>query len=160
VADPMEIAKTFGIPLLGAVTGWISAAWKATSRVTSLEVDYEKYKKNNKEAFDEYKKTVREEFVSLIAAWKLEITHQKQDVNEKITELKTEVKELRDSFDRFTRASHHDFADNEAFTRYVEEMNRQWKAVERTLGHIEGWMKAQSKHPSTFPPSQTSRSTR
>lgn len=160
MADPLELAKVIGIPIFGALAGWITGAVKIAGRLTTLETDFEKYKKNNKEAFDDYKKTVKDEFEKLIAAWKLELTHQKEDVTEKITELRTQVKELRDSFDRFTRASHHDFADNEEFTRFVEEMNRQWKSMERTLGHIEGWMKAQNKHPSTFPPPLTSKTTR
>lgn len=152
MADPMEIAKTFGIPVFGAVAGWVTAAVKTAGRVSNLEVELANHRKAAKEQFDEYKAQVKEQFENLVKAWKLELHSQKEDGQKQVGELKEQLKELEKHFDLFTRASHHDFADNEAFTRFVEEMNRQWKVVERTLGHIEGWMKAQPKGPSTFPP--------
>lgn len=138
--DPIELAKTLGAPLLGVVGGWITSALKATSRVTALETEV-----------GSLRKYVTEEIGRVAAGWRLEFEHQKQDQAEKVKELKEAVKAIQESFDRFTRASHHDFADNDAFIRYVEEMNRQWKTVERTLGQIEGWMKAQKHPPSSFP---------
>lgn len=140
MADPIDIALKVGAPVLGVVGGWVTAAWKATGRVTDLEKGLDALKRGNREELDR-----------LIGAWRLEFQHQKEEVAEKFSDLREQVKDLRDSFDRFTRSSHHDFADNEAFVRYVEEMNRQWKTVERTLGQIEGWMKAQKNAPSSFP---------
>jgi chromosome segregation ATPase len=159
VADPMEIARTFGIPLLGAVGGWITSTLKATSRVTALEkgaVDQKKAYDNDKiieeKRIEKYERSIKEQFENLIKSWKLELQSQKEDGQKDVNELKKQLKEVEDSFTRFTRNSHHDFANNEEFARYVEETNRQWKVVERTLGQIEGWMKAQPKGPSTFPP--------
>jgi recombinational DNA repair protein RecT len=139
--DVLEIAKTFGTLVASAIIGTASAYIKASNRVENLE----SWKK-------EYVEAVKEKFSNLGGAWKLELDTRDQNIKEKINELKTQLKEVADSFERFQRASHHDFASDLEFTRFVEEMNRQWKTVERTLGHIEGWMKAQPKGMPTFPP--------
>lgn len=157
--DISELAKTFGGALVGGLTGVVGAYLKASNRVTNLETwkaEYlktvEEEKKRAEAQFDQYKSWVKEQFENLGKAWKLALDMRDDNIKEKIKELKDQLKELDDSFEKFQRASHHDFARDEEFNRFVEEMNKQWKAVQRTLGQIEGWMKAQPKGPSTFPP--------
>lgn len=159
MADPLEIAKTFGVPILGAAAGWITSALKATSRVTTLEKDlgemmkrFKEYKDAEEKRIEKYEHEIKERFENLTRAWKLELVSQREDGQRELGTLKEQLKDAVESFNRFTRSSHHDFANNEEFARYVEETNRQWKVVERTLGQIEGWMKAQPRGPSTFPP--------
>jgi hypothetical protein len=133
----LEIAKLVGPPVLGGIVGIVSGYLKSSARVTALET----WKESHEKAFKDYKLEIDKRFENLNSAWKLEFADQKEEFERRVSELKREIKELDDAFDRFARASHHDFADNEEFTRFVEEMHRQWKVVERTLGQIEGWMK-------------------
>lgn len=157
--DAYELAKTFGSSVAGGVIGVVAAYLKASNRVEKLETwkaeylkSYEAAKKKAEDEFDKYKTDVKEQFVNFGKAWKLELDTRDQNIKEKIIELKDQLKELEDSVEKFQRASHHDFASDQEFTRFVEEMHRQWKLVERTLGHIEGWMKAQPKGLTSFPP--------
>lgn len=150
--DPTEAAKVFGIPIFGAVTGWVTAAVKTAGRVTTLEKDFEKLKAALKEKEEKAEKDLKEKFDSLLNTFKQQHEEQKKASEKVVEELKKELGELDASFDRFTRASQHDFAKDEEFSRFVEEMNRQWKLMERTLGHFEGWMKAQGvSHEPTYP---------
>jgi arginyl-tRNA synthetase len=153
--DPADALKSFGIPILGAVSGWVTAAIKTAGRVTNLEAAFESYKKTQEKAFEDFKKATKEHFEEVIRDIRRQHEEQKKDAEKTFEELKKELGELDASFDRFTRASQHDFAKDEEFNRFVEEMNRQWKQVERALGHIEGWMKATQgvSHESPYPQS-------
>jgi len=150
--DPADALKSFGIPVLGAVSGWVTAAIKTAGRVTNLETAFEAYKKAQEKALEDFKKTAKDQLEEAVGRIRVQHEEQKKAAEKAIEELKKELTELDASFDRFTRASQHDFAKDEEFNRFVEEMNRQWKLMERTLGHFEGWMKAQGvSHEPTYP---------
>src|ERR1700735_3937079 len=45
--DPkLALLKNFGIPILGAVGGWITGAWRTVARVSSVEKSLEDFKKD------------------------------------------------------------------------------------------------------------------
>jgi hypothetical protein len=159
--DSTDLAKTFGSSILGSLIGIIGAYLKASNRVERLETWKSEFSKAYKEILDKnesererYKSQVHERFENLGKAWTLALDQRDAEIMDRVSELKRDLKALEDSFQRFMRASHSDFASDDKFSKFVQEMNTQWKAVERTLGHIEGWMKAQPKGLSSFPPTR------
>jgi hypothetical protein len=128
VADPTSLwdsAKVFVSPAIGIVGGWVTAAWKSTNRVTILE----------KTVADLLKKQAEDS-----VRYAADLKSLKQDLEKKHEDLREDVKELDDAFDKFARESASDFANNEQFQRFIEEWQKQCLKIQRTLGQIEGML--------------------
>lgn len=122
------------VPGLAGLAGLVGSALGFKHRLATLERDFERYKE-----------TIKEELETLKKAWRMELDDHKDDITDKIVELKKGLAEIEDNFEKFARASHHDFARDEEFTKFVEEVNKQWQQVQRTLGQIEGLIQTRPK---------------
>ena len=132
-----EILLKFASPVLGALGGLGAAAWKATSRVTHLEHGLELVNKS----LEGLRVSEKEARASLSSGFSLAMAQQRDDLEEKVKELKEELETLDESFTQYTRSSVHDFANNEDFRRFMEDWQKQCHHIQRTLGQIEGLVK-------------------
>lgn len=136
-----QVAEKAIAPVVTGVGGFIGAALNFKRRLEDIEKDFTKYKD-----------AVKEEFENLKKAWRLEMDSLKEELQGKLKELDTELKELDDSFTRFQRASNADFADAEEMRHFIEGQQRQWQQIQRTLGQIEGLMERVGNLPPAPPP--------
>ncbi len=143
--DASEILAKFGVPVATGVSGFVGAALNFKRRIDDLEKD-----------FKAHKDKVKEELENLKTIWKKELEWVEEDLRKDFTELKDELGELNDSFERYQRGSVADFADAAEMRRFIEEQGHQWQTIQRTLGKIEGHL----GRPTTAPPSGLPQSTR
>lgn len=141
MADPLALLEKIGAPVVTGLTGFVGAALNFKRRIDDLEKE-----------FNRHKDAVKEELTSLKAAWKAELEWVEGDLRKDFDELKDELKELGDTFGRFQRGSMVDFADAGEVQRFVEEQERQWQKIQRTLGRIEGLMQQVDTTTSSEPP--------
>lgn len=137
--DFLELAKNFGIPAVGAAAGWLTTSAIAKYKVDRIESDLKSFKEDVGKRLDALKDDLEkadEDF--------------KKELEKKHAELLREIKEIDDDFEKFARASNHDFAKDSELARFMEEEQRSWQAMNRTLGQIEGMLKA--KRWSSRPP--------
>lgn len=146
--DAFSIAKDFGLPLGGAILGWIVTSYRVKSRVEKVETSFIDLKAKVKEDFESQKKEVDRSITELKAGLGLAFQSHKQDIESgfgtvlaDIKKVEEDLKKLDDDFERYQRASSHDFARDEEFTNFMEEVNKQWQQIHRTLGRIEGSLK-------------------
>jgi hypothetical protein len=150
VADwsALDIAKTVLAPALGIIGGWVSASLKIATRMTLLEKDVEKLEKKQKEDHEKLEKDHGARITSISSGFQLALASQKNDLDEKIVLVRTDLDELERSYNSYTRSSHHDFTNNEEFRRFTEEWQRQCQKIQRTLGQIEGMIQRETRHSS------------
>jgi Tfp pilus assembly protein PilO len=117
-AEIFGYVKSFGLPVAGAVAGWVFTSMKVKDRVRKLE----------------------QGLVALRKGWRLELDSHKEEATAMAEALKKELKELEEKLETFQRESK-SFASDEEMNRFIEETQRQWQQIQRTLGQIEGWMK-------------------
>lgn len=128
--DLLSAAKDFGIPALGAVAGFVVTSFGVRTEVKQLRGRVASLAKNWKIDFDNHKedaKTRREEH--------------EEELEAKYQELKKQLKELEDNLHRWQRESSHSFASDSELTNFIQDQQRQWQAIQRTLGQIEGMLK-------------------
>lgn len=116
--DLLEIGKNFGLPVAGAIAGWIFTSMKVKDRIRKVE----------------------QGLTALRKGWRLELDSMESDTEEKLNELKKQLKELQDSFHAWQRQSS-SFASDEELNQFIKEQQDQWQAIQRTLGQIEGMVK-------------------
>ena len=128
--DLLSAAKDFGLPLLGACAGFIATSYAVRTRVENLEKNLEGTKTGWRLELD---------------VFKAEITGKqkeaKEELEKKYRELKEKLEEVEQNLNSWQRESSHSFATDAELTRFIEEQQRQWQAIQRTLGQIEGMMK-------------------
>lgn len=116
-------------PTLAAVGGWVGAALRLRERMGTVEKDFDALRlavgKQISEFKDEQKKHLE----------KVESQFEK-----KLEELREEFEEYERSLGQF-RASSTDFAKDAELAHFIEEQQRQWQTIQRTLGQIEGMLK-------------------
>ena len=117
--DLVAIAKDFGLPLLGAIAGFISTSYAVRSDVRNLKTAV----------------------ANATKGWSLQFRSHEKDIKEKLDALQKQVDEMEKSFHLFQRESSHSFASDEELSNFIEDQQRQWQAIQRTLGQIEGMLK-------------------
>lgn len=120
-----HVAKDIVIPIGSATVAVLVTAFRLASRFTTLESGFAGLKKT----FEDTQK-----------AWKLDLDTFEGEVEEKIKELRRELEQTEDRLARF-RDSSTDFAKEAELARFIEEQQRSWKEIQRTLGQIEGALK-------------------
>ena len=154
MSDPSswDIIKVILAPAFGILGGWITSSLKTTNRVSTLEKDLKGLTDKQKEDLAELKKEHKEKLETLRQGFALTIENQKNNLEEKVDELKEDLNALEKSFHDYTRASHHDFTNNEEFRRFTEEWQKQCHNIQRTLGQIEGMYRRETLILSRQPP--------
>ncbi len=127
--DLLSAAKDFGLPLLGAVAGFITTSYAIRTDVKTLKKNYSSLKAGWKLEFETYKKE------TLLKQAKAD-----EELEEKFAELEQALEELEKKFHAFERNSN-SFASDLELTNFMQEQQRQWQTIQRTLGQIEGMMK-------------------
>lgn len=128
--DVLKAAKDFGLPVLGAVGGWLVTSYAVRSRVEKLEGSHSDHKTQIESRFARVETD--------ITAKQREL---KEALEEKHKELKDQIKELEDQMNKWQRESAHSFASDHELNAFIAEEQRQWQAIQRTLGQIEGMLK-------------------
>lgn len=113
-----KAVKDFVLPILGAVAGFITTSYAVRTRVKNLEKSLSTTKKG----------------------WRLELESLKADLEKKQVETEKKLKETEEKLNNWQRESH-SFASDEELSRFIEDQQRQWQAIQRTLGQIEGMLK-------------------
>lgn len=121
-----HLAKDIVIPIGSAAVAVLVTVFRLASRFTTLESGYAGLKKQ----FEDTQK-----------AWKLDLETFEGEIEEQIKELKRELEQTEDRLARF-RDSSTDFAKEAELAKFIEEQQRSWKEIQRTLGQIEGALKA------------------
>lgn len=116
--DWLTIGKNFGLPVVGALGGWIATSMGVKGRVQKVEAG----------------------LTALRKGWRLELDSARNDTEDKLDELKKQLNELQKQFQEWQRESS-SFASDEEMSRFIEETQKQWQLIQRTLGQIEGMMK-------------------
>ena len=116
--DLLEIGKNFGLPVAGAIAGWIFTSMKVKDRLRKVE----------------------QGLTALRKGWRLELDNTEAETQEKFEELRLQLKELQEKFHSWQRQSS-SFATDEELARFIKEQQDQWQAIQRTLGQIEGMVK-------------------
>jgi len=148
--DLLELAKNFGIPAAGAVGGWLTTASLYKHKVELLERDFASFKTEHLARHNAEKEELKERLSTLQSDFERADEEFKKELEKKYVELFKEIREIDDDFEKFARASNHDFAKDSELARFMEEEQRSWQAMHRTLGQIEGMLKA--KRWSSRPP--------
>lgn len=128
--DALSAAKDFGLPLAGAIAGFIATSYAVRSDVKQLKSRVATLVKGWRLEFDTHKedaKTRREEH--------------EEELEAKYKELKDRLKELEENFHQWQRESSHSFASDSELTNFIQDQQRQWREIQRTLGQIEGMLK-------------------
>lgn len=128
--DLLSVAKDFGLPALGAVAGWVTTSYLVRGRVKRLEQSVTALKKGWRIELDTHKEKTDESTEKL-----------KTELSRIYKELKEQLKEIEDRIQDWQRESSTSFARDDELTRFIEEQQRQWQAIQRTLGQIEGMLK-------------------
>jgi gas vesicle protein len=131
--DLLSAAKDFGLPVLGAAAGFIATSYAVRTDVKQLKALVSALKKGWRLEFESHK----EESVK-------KHKEQKEEIEKKYKELKDQLKEVEENLNKWQRESSHSFASDEELNRFIEDQQRQWQLIQRTLGQIEGWMKRNS----------------
>lgn len=116
--ETLKTAKDFLLPVIGAVAGFIATSYAVRTRVKNLEKNLATTKKG----------------------WRLELETLKGDLEKEQEELKKKLREIEDKFHNLQRESS-SFASDEELSRFIEDQQRQWQAIQRTLGQIEGMLR-------------------
>ena len=127
--DWWALAKDLGIPAVGGLVGYLSSAKLAAHRLKTVEDDLKEYRTLQKVELESIKK-----------ALKFDLEAHKGEVQDKLKELKNQIDELEDVVESFQRASNHEFAKDAELNKFIEEQQRLWQSIQRTLGQIEGMM--------------------
>lgn len=128
--DLLSLAKEFGLPVLGAVAGFVTTSYAVRTKVNALEKNLTTTKKGWKLELEMFKGDLATKHREL-----------KEELEKKYKELKEQLDEIEDNLNRWQRESSHSFASDEELTRFVEDQQKQWQAIQRTLGKIEGMLK-------------------
>ncbi len=126
----MEIIKQYGPAIATAAGGWVGAALNFKRRLSILEKSVKATAAKTEKQFETLKKEVADGDSALKAELKMVFE-----------ELKASLKELEDDFERFERASISNFAKDSELSHLIEENQKRWEQVHRTLGQIEGLMR-------------------
>jgi gas vesicle protein len=126
----MQAAKDFGLPLLGAVAGFVATSYAVRTEVKQLKQRVSALAKGWKLEFEELKDETEKKN-----------TEYEKDLEKKYKELKDQLKEMEDNFHRWQRESSHSFASDSELTNFIQDQQRQWREIQRTLGQIEGMLK-------------------
>lgn len=116
--EALKEAKDFVIPIAGAVAGFIATSYAVRTRVKNLEKNLATTKKG----------------------WRLELETLKGDLDKDLEEYKKKLRELEEKLHNVQRESS-SFASDEELSRFIEDQQRQWQAIQRTLGQIEGMLR-------------------
>ena len=149
-----ELAKNFGIPAVGAIAGWLFAAAAYKHRLDQIEKDFAAFRADQKEKHKLEQDDLKERFESLERMLLQETAAIRQEVAGRVKELGVEVEAIDKAFTQFERASGHDFAKDAELAHFVEEQQRQWQAIHRTLGQIEGVLRNSRRWTPVPPPLQ------
>lgn len=119
------ILKDVVLPVGAAIASVFVAALRFASRLTKIETDFAALKVH---------------FENTQKSWKLDLESFESDYEARMKDLKQETKETDGRLSRF-RESSTDFAKEAELAKFIEEQQRQWQAIQRTLGQIEGSLK-------------------
>jgi chromosome segregation ATPase len=128
--DLLTAAKDFGLPVLGAVAGFVATSYAVRTEVKQLKSRVATLTKGWRLEFDNHKedaRTRREEH--------------EEELEKKYEDLKKQLKELEENLHRWQRESSHSFASDSELTNFIQDQQRQWREIQRTLGQIEGMLK-------------------
>lgn len=121
--DWSVILQYVGAPVVTALGGFVGAGLSFKHQLETLKTSLETFKTSITK----------------------EVGEHKVDVEKKIVELKGQLAGIEDSYEKFARDSHQNFAKDEELTKFMDEVNRQWQQVQRTLGQIEGLMQVTAR---------------
>lgn len=130
LAEVIGYAKSFGLPVLGAVAGFVTTSYGVRTRVKNLEKTLGILKRAWRMDFDTFKTNQVDRQRELKAA-----------LEQKYEELKEKLEEIEENLHAWQRDSSASFASDDELNRFIEEQQRQWQAIQRTLGQIEGMLK-------------------
>lgn len=129
-AELIGYAKSFGLPVLGAVAGFITTSYAVRTDVKNLSKTLNVLKKTWKMDFETFKANQSEKQKET-----------REVLEKKYEELKEQVEEIEKNLHAWQRDSSVSFASDDELNRFIEEQQRQWQAIQRTLGQIEGMLK-------------------
>jgi hypothetical protein len=124
--DLVSIAEKLGVPALTLAGGWVSAVLGFSARLKAAEAkikEIDEERAHRGRDAEEERARLRKEVADLLAAFKVEI--------------KQQIDELDHGYDEL-RTSAHDYAKDAELARFVVEVREQWGRMERAVGRIEG----------------------
>jgi predicted nucleic acid-binding Zn-ribbon protein len=114
----------------------------AAKRVETIESDIKTIKEKLKKAEQDLS-TARQEASALRVLVKARATQRDMNsVQNRLTALEGKVAQMEESSVELSKS----------LQSYIQEQQEEWNAIHRTLGQIEGYMKAQRKESGNFPP--------
>lgn len=125
--DWLVLAEKVAVPATTAVGAFVGAALRFKARIDKLEKDFGVLVS----LFEDTKK-----------GWKFELTDFKEEMYEELGKLRNQLDKYESELDRF-RDSSVDFAKDAELATFVTEQQKQWQAIQRTLGKIEGMIERQ-----------------
>lgn len=142
----MAIGERLILPALTAVGGWVSSLARYSSRLSSVEDDV-KSLEGTKGDHESRLHVLETKHASVEDDIRVHRQMSEQDhaelqafVDKKIDELHARMSEFEENFNRFKDNSS-SFAKDDVLMRFIEEQQRQWQQIQRTLGQIEGVIK-------------------
>ncbi len=128
--DLLLLLKNYGLPVAGAVSGFVATSYAVRTRVKNLERIVTSLKKGWRLEIDQFKTDQAARAKDF-----------REELEKKHNEYKQKLERLETEFNVFQRNSASSFATDEELSAFIQEQQNEWKRIQRTLGQIEGAMK-------------------
>lgn len=130
------VIEKFGIPAASSIGGWLGRAMTLAKKLETLEKSTEAMNKQVMEDMAECNRRCEE--LEKRFATSLATIMSRTEIERGIRELRQELRKMESRF----RTTTGEFAKDAELSRFMTEEGDRWQKIERTMGQIEGTLRA------------------